>query len=123
MEKVVEIMSFRNTFITQFIYEDNKEDLNELIDVLKKNFDSVLPSYTDTGYLTHIVMRSRDLDDFSVEHSEIPDMLKEGHGILKGDLDIVAAWECDDTSNPRQRVFTIKGRGDITRLEYIDKQS
>ncbi len=112
-------MSFRHTMITQFIYEESKEDLTELIQELDKHLDSVEPLYSKLGRLRWIAMQSRDSNNYDVENQELPALIKGAQGILRGDLDIVVAWESENKVS-RQRVFTIKGRGDTKRLDYID---
>lgn len=113
-------MSFRHTMITAFFYEEDKEDITELIQVLESHLDSVEPFYSKYGRLRFIAMQSRDLNNYDVELTEMPELLEDAQGIMRGDLDIAVAWEAQN-EKPRQTIFTIKGRGDMTRLEYIDK--
>lgn len=112
-------MSFRHTMITQFFYEEDREDIKELLQVFESHLDSVEPLYSKYGRLRWIAMQSRDLNNYDVEDEELPKLIEEAKGILQGDLDIVVAWESEN-EKPRQRVFTIKGRGDMTRLEYLE---
>ena len=114
-------MSFRHTMITQFFYEEDREAITELVQVFDKHFDSVEPFYSRLGRLRFIAIQSRDSDNFRVEENELPEVLKEAEGILQGELDIVVAWESEN-DKPRQRVFTIKGRGKMTRIEYLSRK-
>lgn len=111
-------MSFRHTMITQFLYEEDKADLKELIQVFESHLDSVEPLYSKYGRLRWIAMQSRDLNNYDVENEELPKLVENAKGILQGDLDIVVAWEAEN-EKPRQRVFTIKGRGNMTVEEYL----
>jgi hypothetical protein len=118
-------MSFRHTLITQFIYAtgEDPQDLHEFINVLESHFGGyghIHPNFNKYGTLSFISIYASDSDGSGVER-ELPDLLTNAEGILKGDIDLVAAWEYDNEI-PRQRVFTIKGRGQKTIMEFLESK-
>lgn len=120
-------MSYRHTLITQFLYTrgEDQTDIVDFVKALKGAFSSgfaqVYPHYDDYGTLTFVAIYAKDGGGYEVQH-ELPDLLKEAAGILKQTVDVIAAWEFDD-KEPRPRVFEIEGRGQLSRLDWLDKNS
>lgn len=113
-------MSFRHTHITQALYVDREDpkDVRDFINGLQSNFDEVVPQWSPFGRLRWIVLYGRDSDNFGEEY-EMPERIKNLEGQLQGDVEIVSAWEAENSDKPRQRVWTIKGRGQRTIEEYL----
>ena len=62
------------------------------------------------GQAWAVAMVSKDFDGESSE-LEMEDICTGLGGILKGDIDLVSAWENDDGTRERTRLWHIKGSG------------
>ena len=105
-------MSFRNVISTSFLYAST-QDVKKLEEVLKGEFDFV-HSHMDHkeenvshGYFT---MVGKDLDDYSLEHEWMKEIIEKLNGIIQHDWNLVVAWEND---NHKEFYYRIKG--------YLDK--
>lgn len=112
-------MSFRHTFITEFLYLDNedREDVKEFISALSHEFLDIQPNWGQYGRLSWIVMYSKD-GNGKDEELAMNERCKNLAGILQSTIKIVAAWEGQED---RENVWYIGGRGKLSRLEWMDK--
>lgn len=67
-------------------------------------------SVPQPGAAWAVALVSKDFDGVSSE-LEMEDICTALNGILRGDITLVSAWEHDDSSRERTRLWHIKGSG------------